>query len=62
MTNEKLWVIDRIKRCANFDAELTDVSMHIHDEDKQREALKEVHWALEELVKADSAVIAKGGK
>ena len=51
-----------MKRCANFYAELSDVDMHINNDVGQRDAVKEVYRALGKLVKADSAVIAKGGQ
>lgn len=62
MTNEKMWIIDRMKRCASFYAELSDVDMHINNDVGQRDAVKEVYRALGKLVRADSAVIAKGGR
>lgn len=60
MTNEEQWIIERMKALSSFQGRLEELEMHIFDESKkQKEALKTLYSAIDELVSADAWAIGE---
>lgn len=60
MTNEELWIIERMKALSYFQCKLEEVEKHIFDESKeQKEALNTLYSAIDGLVSADAWAIGE---
>ena len=60
MTNEERWIIERMKVLSSFQGRLEELEMHMFDESKkQKEALKTLYSAIDELVSADAWAIGE---
>ena len=60
MTNEELWIIERMKTLSSFQSRLEEVEKHIFDESKeQKEALSTLYSAIDGLVSADARAIGE---
>lgn len=64
MTNDELWIVERMKKCAAFVTEISNISAHIHDTRYQGESLDKLLKALDEFVRTDAHVLSGmyGGK
>lgn len=64
MTNTELWIVERMKKCAVFVAEISDISTHINDTRYQNESLDKLLKAIDDFVRADAHVFSGmyGGK
>ena len=60
MTNEELWIVERMKALSSFQCRLEELEKNIFDESKeQKEALKTLYSAIDGLVSADAWTIGE---
>lgn len=59
MTNEEMWIIERMKALSSFQRKLEEVEMYISGTKEQKEALNTLYSAIDGLVSADAWAIGE---